>query len=566
MKLKIKKFVASIGIFALTFMTGFTADAKNVSDYQDVQKGDWFYSTVADISERGFMTGMTDTVFAPAENLQRGQLATIIYRMNGSPKTAYEYHFPDVADGLFYSTAITWAYNAGVVEGYEDGTFGPSDPITREQLATMLYRYSEKMGYDITRTGNLNDYEDVGKVSEFAVNGMQWTVGTRIIKGDGKRLNLLNPQGDVSRAVCATMISRLISYVESGGQIPEREPVQIENVDFTRISRKEIQITWSDQKNPYVREYIIKRKDKNSEWTELARQTSDGIIDNRTLSFADVFETDAPQQFEYRIDIETSNDTKYEAIEGSPVVASNLLLCLDPGHFAGENAVNENGIYYSEGDFTLELAKELKYILKESYGITSYMTRETDSISIGGHTDAELDSKYLSLRGEYANGSDLFLSLHTNANMEGANGYGTYSQPVKITKPVIIANAIACRNTTALAIGNAVGARLADSNYALGIGLQNKFQKINNSDEIVLWTNAWNDGLDNPGAVSCRWNSRGTDYYGVLRGAANVGVPGLIIEHGFHTVPEMRRSAASGELQIEWAKADAAGIAAGFGF
>ncbi len=86
MKLKIKKFVASIGIFALTFMTGFTADAKDVSDYQDVQKGDWFYSTVADISERGFMTGMTDTVFAPAENLQRGQLATIIYRMNGSPK------------------------------------------------------------------------------------------------------------------------------------------------------------------------------------------------------------------------------------------------------------------------------------------------------------------------------------------------------------------------------------------------------------------------------------------------------------------------------------------------
>lgn len=565
--MKFKKLIALAGAFALTVMAGITASAKNVSDYQDVQKGDWFYSTVADISERELMTGMTDAVFAPAENLERGQLATIIYRMNGSPETAYEYCFPDVEDGLFYSSAITWAYNAGVIQGYEDGTFGPSDPITREQLATMLYRYSEKMGYDITRMGNLDDYQDTGSVSEFAVDGMKWTVGTRIIKGDGKRLDLLNPQGDVSRAVCATMLSRLISYVESGGQIPEREPVQIENVDFTRISRTELQITWSDQKNPYVREYIIKkRNNRDSEWTELGRQTSDGVIDNRTLSFVDTLQTDAPQQFEYRIDIETANDTKYEAVEGAPVVASNLLLCLDPGHFAGENAVNKDGIYYSEGDFTLELAKELKYELKESYGITSYMTRETGSISIGGHTDSELDGNYIRLRGEYANGSDLFLSLHTNANLEGANGYDTYSQPVRITKPIIIANTIACRDSAALSVGNAVGARLADSNYTLGIGLQNKFQKVSGPDKIVAWTNAWNDGLDNPGAVCCRLNSRGTDYYGVLRGAANAGVSGLIIEHGFHTVPEMRRLAASGQLQIEWAKADAAGIAEGFGF
>lgn len=131
---------------------------------------------------------------------------------------------------------------------------------------------------------------------------------------------------------------------------------------------------------------------------------------------------------------------------------------------------------------------------------------------------------------------------------------------------MIIANTIACRDSGALAIGNAIGVRLADVNYALGIGLRNKFKKINKPSEIISWTNEWNDGLNNPGSVCCRWNNRGTDYYGVLRGAANAGVSGFIIEHGFHTVPQMRKAAASGKLQTEWAKADAEGIAEGFGF
>lgn len=116
--MKLRKIAALVSGFALTALAGMTVSAKDVSDYQDVQRGDWFYSTVADISERELMTGMTDTVFAPAENLERGQLATIIYRMNGSPETAYEYRFPDVKDGQFYSSAITWAYDAGVIEGF----------------------------------------------------------------------------------------------------------------------------------------------------------------------------------------------------------------------------------------------------------------------------------------------------------------------------------------------------------------------------------------------------------------------------------------------------------------
>lgn len=194
-------------ICALTLTMSMTAFAKNVSDYTDVYEGDWYYNTVADVSAKGLMTGTSETTFAPTKNLERGQLASVLYRMNGNPAMSYGYRFPDVADGIFYSIPITWAYDFGIISGYNDGTFGPSDKITREQLATMLYRYAGKAGYDTSVTGNIYDFSDGSSVSDFAKEAMDWAVGYGIISGeaDGR----LNPQGNVSRAVCATMISRL---------------------------------------------------------------------------------------------------------------------------------------------------------------------------------------------------------------------------------------------------------------------------------------------------------------------------------------------------------------------
>ena len=201
-----------LGIFIcvlfITLITGTMAHAKDVRDYADVHPGDWFYRTVADVSEKGLMTGTDDTTFAPAQNLERGQLATILYRMAGSSDTGYVYIFPDVADGVFYSEAVTWAYQEGVITGYKDGTFGPGDKITREQLAAMLYRYAEKWGMDTSAFGSIYDYPDGGSVSDFAKDAVSWAVGSGIIKGDKGNIN---PQGDVSRAVCATMIARFMA-------------------------------------------------------------------------------------------------------------------------------------------------------------------------------------------------------------------------------------------------------------------------------------------------------------------------------------------------------------------
>ncbi len=115
-------------------------------------------------------------------------------------------------------------------------------------------------------------------------------------------------------------------------------------------------------------------------------------------------------------------------------------------------------------------------------------------------------------------------------------------------------------------LANRIGSDLAERQvWQLGIAAMGTFQEVKDAGEIREWTDAYNDATNVEGTV-CRRTGRDGDYYGVLRGAANVGVPGMIIEHGFHTVPEMRGTAKTGELAKAWARADAEGIAEGFGF
>ncbi len=177
----------------------------------DVSEDAWFYPYVKTVVEKEIMTGVSPIVFAPEQNLARAQLATIIYRLNGNPKTEFEQKFDDVPSGQFYSEAVTWASEFGVVTGYSDGNFGPADEINREQLATMLFRYAKKMGYQTDIFKSMSSYPDADAVSEFAQEGMSWCLWNGIITGDGGKLN---PQGTVNRAVAATMVSRFLEYEE----------------------------------------------------------------------------------------------------------------------------------------------------------------------------------------------------------------------------------------------------------------------------------------------------------------------------------------------------------------
>lgn len=176
--------------------------------FTDVKKGDWFYDVVQYVYDNDIMTGLNKTTFGPAENLSRAQFVNILYRMEGSPKVTFKNKFSDVKDGEFYSAAVIWASNEGVVSGYNDGSFGPADNITREQIAVMMYRYAKYKGEDVSQSANLNKYPDGKSVSSFATESVKWAVAEGLIKGQGD--GKLDPQGDTSRAACAAIITRYL--------------------------------------------------------------------------------------------------------------------------------------------------------------------------------------------------------------------------------------------------------------------------------------------------------------------------------------------------------------------
>lgn len=177
--------------------------------YEDVNQTDWFYDNISSLYQYGLMTGLQDTMFGPSELICRGQIAVILYRYAGKPEVPYQGYFPDVPEGQFYTQAVEWAAANGIVKGYEDsGMFGPADPVTREQLAALLYRYASGRGYAVSTEGDLHAFPDGSAVNAFAEKPMQWAVGKQIIRGYGD--GTLSPQNTAERAVCATMIKRFM--------------------------------------------------------------------------------------------------------------------------------------------------------------------------------------------------------------------------------------------------------------------------------------------------------------------------------------------------------------------
>lgn len=188
--------------------------------FSDVNPGDWYYSDVEYISSSQIMTGMSDTYFGVSENLARAQFALILYRMEGQPAVSYSAVFPDVSPNEWYTDAILWASEAGIVTGFTDtGTFRPSEPITREQMAAMMYRYTGYKGGNLNERAELSIYPDNMNVSSYAYESMQWAVANQIIRGDN---GLLCPQDNTNRAVCATIIARYLrsGLIEGGDQTP----------------------------------------------------------------------------------------------------------------------------------------------------------------------------------------------------------------------------------------------------------------------------------------------------------------------------------------------------------
>lgn len=182
--------------------------------FADVNAGDWFYRDVLFSYEKGLMSGMDAAAFAPYANTTRAQIAVIFYRMEGSPAVEGENSFTDVVRGsgtAWFYDAVTWAQQNGIMGGYSNSSFAPNDPITREQLAAIFYRYAQYKGYDTTQGGMaIREFDDYESISDYAMGAMAWAVNTGLVKGDS---NLLYPKGTATRAEIAALFHR---FAENG--------------------------------------------------------------------------------------------------------------------------------------------------------------------------------------------------------------------------------------------------------------------------------------------------------------------------------------------------------------
>jgi uncharacterized repeat protein (TIGR02543 family) len=151
--------------------------------FEDVDENDWFYDEVVYVYENGLMQGTSDTAFSPKNEMDRAMLVTTLYRMEGEPSVAdVDVPFTDVTEG-YYVDAVAWAYANDIVSGYEDNTFQPKEAITREQYVTILHRYAQFKGMDVSSDADLSAFTDADKVSGWAEEAMIWAVDTELMQG-----------------------------------------------------------------------------------------------------------------------------------------------------------------------------------------------------------------------------------------------------------------------------------------------------------------------------------------------------------------------------------------------
>lgn len=192
------------------YVIGYEGGAEWVNPFTDVEANDWFYQAVKYVHEKGMMSGTSTAAFAPHAATTRGMIVTILYKMEGSPKISGN-QFNDVAAGDYYANATAWVQQNNIVGGYGNGKFGPNDPITREQMATILMNYARFKGDDVTSKANLTQFKDSGFISGYAADAMAWANAEGLISG--KSNDILDPKGNAERCQVASILMKFAENV-----------------------------------------------------------------------------------------------------------------------------------------------------------------------------------------------------------------------------------------------------------------------------------------------------------------------------------------------------------------
>ena len=179
----------------------------NVAGFKDVKAGQWYSDGIEYVVSKGYMSGYSTDTFAPFDNTSRAMMAQVFFNIEkGDVAGAMAALYTDVDAAKWYGKAVNWATANGIMDGYGHNLFGPNDPVTREQLVTIIYRYAKKKGADVSRKADISKFADAGKVGGWALDAMQWAVGCGLISG--KTASTLNPGDNATRAEIATIIMR----------------------------------------------------------------------------------------------------------------------------------------------------------------------------------------------------------------------------------------------------------------------------------------------------------------------------------------------------------------------
>lgn len=246
----IKKQLLSLLLVCSVFFGMFQGTAlasETDSPFKDVKTSDWFYDAVQYVYEHELMSGTGDDNFSPNEVTTRGMMVTILYKMDGKPETGIS-SFTDVPANAWYAAPVAWASENGIVSGYGNGEFGPNDPISREQMVTILYQYAQYKQYDLTLQGSVSAFSDGDQASRYAITPLRWAIGKGVISGIGN--NLLDPTGNTERSHVATVMKSFCEKVINGlggKTLFSFDPSEVVSITVDNGDSKLTQVTITDR-------------------------------------------------------------------------------------------------------------------------------------------------------------------------------------------------------------------------------------------------------------------------------------------------------------------------------
>lgn len=219
-----------------------TALAAGENPFTDVPASHWAHDDITYVYENDLMNGTDGCLFSPESTTTRAQVVTVLYRLAGQPAADWENPFWDVPASAWFHDAVTWAWENDITGGVSSTHFGAGNAVTREQLATFLYRYAQDQGYDTSARADLSGYSDAGLVSSYATEALSWANATGLITGTTG--TTLSPQGSATRAQVATILSRFCQDVIPGGYVSPAH--MIRNLEDSTLSKKDTLVAMAE--------------------------------------------------------------------------------------------------------------------------------------------------------------------------------------------------------------------------------------------------------------------------------------------------------------------------------